>query len=112
LVVRGPCTHLAGAVKSNSSGIEVWRGSLIQAGSNQEVLDRGAVDALNPPQRGLGVTVKSSTPRVKLSPLPPTPAARRAGRPHPATSLERGESRSSRGRERRDSERGGRREEE
>jgi len=30
---------------------------------DQEVLDRGAVDSWNPPQRGLGVTGKSSTPR-------------------------------------------------
>ena len=29
-------------------------------------LDRGAVDSLNPPQRGLGVTGKSSTPREKI----------------------------------------------
>ena len=29
-------------------------------------LDRGAVDSLNPPQRGLGVTVKSSTSRDKF----------------------------------------------
>ena len=29
-------------------------------------LDRGAVDSLNPPQRGLGVTGKSSTPRKKF----------------------------------------------
>ena len=29
-------------------------------------LDRGAVDSLNPPQRGLGVTGKSSTPREKF----------------------------------------------
>ena len=28
--------------------------------------DRGAVDSLNPPQRGLGVTGKSSTPREKF----------------------------------------------
>jgi len=33
LVVRGRCAHLAGVVKSNSSGIEVWRDSLFQAGS-------------------------------------------------------------------------------
>ena len=30
------------------------------------VLDRGAVDSWNPPQRGLGVTGKSSTPRDKF----------------------------------------------
>ena len=30
------------------------------------VLDRGAVDSWNPPQRGLGVTGKSSTPRKKF----------------------------------------------
>src|SRR6185503_5211830 len=59
------CAHLTGVVKSNSSGIEVWSGSLIQAGS-REVLDRGAVDSWNPPQRGLGVTGKSSTPRDNL----------------------------------------------
>ena len=29
-------------------------------------LDRGAVDSWNPPQRGLGVTGKSSTPREKV----------------------------------------------
>ena len=29
-------------------------------------LDRGAVDFLNPPQLGLGVTGKSSTPREKF----------------------------------------------
>ena len=29
-------------------------------------LDRGAVDSLNPPQRGLGVTGKSSTPQEKF----------------------------------------------
>ena len=29
-------------------------------------LDRGAVDSLNPPQYGLGVTGKSSTPREKF----------------------------------------------
>jgi hypothetical protein len=33
---------------------------------DQEVLDRGAVDSWNPPQRGLGVTGKSSTPREKI----------------------------------------------
>jgi hypothetical protein len=38
-LVRGSCTHLTGMVKSNSSGIEVWRGSLIQAGSrSREIL--------------------------------------------------------------------------
>jgi hypothetical protein len=65
--VRGPCAHLAGVMKNNCSGIEVWRGSLIQAGSrSRSVLDRGAVEALNPPQHGLGVTGKSSTPREKF----------------------------------------------
>ena len=65
--MRGPCAHLAGVVKSNSSGIEVWRGSLVQAGSRSRgVLDRGAVKILNPPQCGLGVTGKSSTPRDKF----------------------------------------------
>jgi hypothetical protein len=50
-------------VKSNSSRIEVWSGLLIQAGSRSRgVLDRGEVEALNPPQCGLGVTGKSSTP--------------------------------------------------
>ena len=29
-------------------------------------LNRGVVDSLNPPQRGLGVTSKSSTPREKF----------------------------------------------
>ena len=29
-------------------------------------LDRGAVDSLDPPQHGLGVTGKSSTPREKF----------------------------------------------
>ena len=29
-------------------------------------LDKGAVDSLNPPQRGLGVTSKSSTPQEKF----------------------------------------------
>jgi hypothetical protein len=33
---------------------------------DQVVLDRGAVDSWNPPQRGLGVTGKSSTPRDKF----------------------------------------------
>ena len=65
--MRGPCAHLAGAVKSNSSGIEVWSGSLVQAGSRSRGdLDRGAVETLNPPQRGLGVIGKSSTPREKF----------------------------------------------
>ena len=65
--MRGPCAHLAGAVKSNFSGIEVWRGSLVQAGSRSRgVLDRGAVETLNPPQRGLGVIGKLSTPREKF----------------------------------------------
>jgi hypothetical protein len=37
--VRGYCAHLAEVVKSNTSGIEVWSGSLIQAGSiSREVL--------------------------------------------------------------------------
>ena len=67
LVVRGLCAHLARVVKSNSSGIEVWRGSLVQAVSRSRcVLDRGAVETLNPPQRGLRVTGKSSTPREKF----------------------------------------------
>ena len=57
--MRGYCAHLAGLVKSNSSGVEVWRDSLIQA-------DRGAVDSLNPPQRGLGVTGKSSRSHDKF----------------------------------------------
>jgi hypothetical protein len=62
--VRGSCAHLAGVVKSNCTGIEVWRGSLIQAGSRSRVvLDRGAVEALSPPQHGLEVTGKSLTPR-------------------------------------------------
>jgi hypothetical protein len=65
--VRCSCDHLAGVVKSNSSGIEVWRGSLIQASSRlRRVLDRGTVEALDPPQHGLGVTGKSSTPRKKF----------------------------------------------
>jgi hypothetical protein len=65
--VSGSYGHLAGVVKSNSSGIEVWRGSLIQASSrSRRVLDRGVVEALNPPQHGLGVTGKSSTPREKF----------------------------------------------
>jgi hypothetical protein len=33
---------------------------------DQEFLNRGAVDSWNPPQRGLGVTGKSSTPRDKF----------------------------------------------
>jgi hypothetical protein len=33
---------------------------------DQEVLDRGAVDSWNPPQHGLEVTGKSSTPRDKF----------------------------------------------
>jgi hypothetical protein len=54
-------------VKSNFSGIEVWRGLLIQAGiRSREVLDRGAVEALSPPQHGLGVTDKSSIAREKF----------------------------------------------
>jgi len=66
LVVRGLCAHLARVVKSNSSGIEVWRDSLIQAGSKiKRSLDIRVVDSLNPPQRGLEVTGKSSTPRKK-----------------------------------------------
>ena len=32
------CAHLTGVVKSNSSGIEVWSGSLIQAGSRSREL--------------------------------------------------------------------------
>ena len=61
------CAHLTGVVKSNSSGIEVWRGSLVQACSRSRcVLDRGAVETLYPPQCGLGVTGKSSTPRDKF----------------------------------------------
>ena len=32
----------------------------------KRVLDRGVVDSWNPPQRGLGVTGKSSTPRKKI----------------------------------------------
>ena len=32
----------------------------------KRVLDRGAVDSWNPPQRGLGVTGKSSTPQDKI----------------------------------------------
>ena len=32
----------------------------------KRVLDRGAVDSWNPPQRGLGVTGKSSTPWDKF----------------------------------------------
>ena len=31
----------------------------------KRILDRGAVDSWNPPQRGLGVTGKSSTPQEK-----------------------------------------------
>ena len=46
MVVRGSCAHLARVVKSNSSEIEV--------------------DSLNSPQRGLGVTGKSSIPREKV----------------------------------------------
>jgi hypothetical protein len=43
--VRDPCAYLAGVVKSNSSEIEVWTGSLIQAGSrSRSVLSRGAVE--------------------------------------------------------------------
>jgi len=39
------CAHLAGAVKSNSSGNEVWRGSLVLTGSYiKRCLDRGAVE--------------------------------------------------------------------
>ena len=37
MVVRDPCAQLAGVVKSNPSGIKVWRGSLIKAGSRLEV---------------------------------------------------------------------------
>jgi hypothetical protein len=45
--VRG-CAHLAGVVKSNSSGIEVWRSSLAQAGSRSRVvLDTGAVESFD-----------------------------------------------------------------
>ena len=32
----------------------------------KRVLDRGGVDSWNPPQHGLGVTGKSSTPREKF----------------------------------------------
>jgi hypothetical protein len=54
-------------VKSNFSEIEVWRGSLIQVGSRSRVvLDRGAAEALGPPQHGLEVTGKSSTPWEKF----------------------------------------------
>jgi hypothetical protein len=45
---ESPCAHLAGVVKNNSTGIEVWRGSLIQDGLRSSILDRGAVEALNP----------------------------------------------------------------
>ena len=39
----------------------------VQAGSRSRgVLDRGAVETLNPPQHGLGVTGKSSTPQEKF----------------------------------------------
>ena len=39
----------------------------VQAGSRSRgILDRGAVETLNPPQCGLGVTGKSSTPREKF----------------------------------------------
>ena len=47
-------------MKSNSSGIKVSQFKI------KRFLDRGAVDSLDPPQRGLGVTGKSSTPREKL----------------------------------------------
>ena len=67
MVVRGLCAHLAGVVKCNSSGIEVWRGSLVQGGSRSRgVLNRGAVETLNLPKRELGVTGKSLTPREKI----------------------------------------------
>ena len=39
---------------------------LFKPAQDQEILDRGAVDSWNPPQRGLGVTGKSSTPRDKF----------------------------------------------
>ena len=61
-MVERSCAHLTGVVKSNSSGIEVWSGPA----QDQEILDRGAVDSWNPPQRGLGVTGKSSTPPDKF----------------------------------------------
>ena len=39
------CAHLTGAVKSNSSGIEVWSGSLVLIGSKiKRCLDRGAIE--------------------------------------------------------------------
>jgi hypothetical protein len=43
-------------------GVVPW----FKPAQDQEVLDRGAVDSWNPPQRGLGVTSKSSTPRDKF----------------------------------------------
>ena len=53
-----------------------WRATLVESrcgavpwfksAQDQEVLDRGAVDSWDPPQRGLGVTGKSSTPQEKI----------------------------------------------
>ena len=61
------CAHLTRVVKSNSSGNGVWRGSLISFDLNiKRCLDREAIESLNPPQRGLGVTGKSSTPQENI----------------------------------------------
>jgi hypothetical protein len=61
------CAHLTEAVKSNSSGIEEWSDSMVLTGSRSSgVLIEERLN-LNPPQRGLGVTGKSSIPRDKFN---------------------------------------------
>ena len=59
---------LTRVVKSISSEEEVWRDSMIPrlAHTPSGFLVEEQLEALNPPQRGLGVTGKSSTPREKL----------------------------------------------
>jgi hypothetical protein len=64
------CACLTRAVKSNSSGIEVWEIHLpIKLKRSSRVLIEEWLGALNPPQCGLEVIDKSSTPRKK-SPCP------------------------------------------
>jgi hypothetical protein len=60
------CAHLTRAVKSNSSGVEVWSGSLVLTSSRSSGALIEEWWTLNPPQGGLGVTGKSSTPHDKI----------------------------------------------
>jgi hypothetical protein len=80
-VIRCSCercyAHLIGAVKSNSSGIEIWRGlrylflfmssySFVSHSCSRSVhLIERRIKDLNPPQRGLGVIGKSPRPQEK-----------------------------------------------